>query len=694
MGLKSFSSVGGLLLIIVGLTKAQEDSLRSALNAIDRRQKDLSEFPRYENDNLGEYGYSLDGPDDLAFLSSSDYNSDRELDKNPAFERLLLDYLEDDPYLDSGRADHDEDVKKRISSSFRERLEEDKERQLEELAQSFLAENDREETDNEDYSELIKELWEKYRNSPSLYNRPRVYMNSEMKKRTYYPRLGLDSIGLRKRNKYYDSDTLSDSPYLYNYNSRDDFFNKYQDEDDRDIDSNYYDWNKNKHYKRERKYDARQRTYNYPVKRFPVSKRSSSYEPPHTSEVNHEHKRSTSKKDAVVKTDPKVAKDLSKIFGTISTEKPTTVKPDKIKKDQTPKESKRKVKSAKSDKTKPANSKEEVSGMLSDKNDKPLQIKKKSINWSDYFGLDRRKKSDDELDNEWLMERYHKAIALTAKRNAEYPLQSFKNHDQPSKKESDGSTDAQKKENQTPEEVKISEMDAKLKNMEDTIIDDALKYTGAHEGTTDSQEIQEVKDRVISRLAAAYSLEKMRRALGEYKLSIAKERERLKQQHKTSDDYDISEDKRVSVPRKQAIDEDREKIPEGDNNIKCSQGDEDCEEQNYRTPSEVLEQTAFEECPRVQRACNEIATILGHYARIFETACNMHQMCLLCSNNSWFAPTRQCNVLFLTKAFELCDGKQECQKEARRSVKYLLDVNRSLRSEPLGECELACPDRR
>ncbi|EFA11406.1 uncharacterized protein LOC103313041 [Tribolium castaneum] len=671
MGLQKISSVGRLLLIIIGLTWAQEDSLRSALNAIDRRQRDLSEFSRYDDDSLGDYGYSLEGPDDLAFLSPSEYSTDRDLDKNPTFERLLLDYLEDGSYPDSGRANRDEDVKKRISSSFRERLEEDKERQLEELAQSFLPNADNyQEGNDEDYSQLIRELWEKYRNYPNLYNHPRVYYNNENKKRSYYPGLGLDSIGLRKRNKYYDSD-LTDSPYLPNYNSRDDFYNKYQDDDDRDTDANYYDWSKAKHHKRDRKYDSRQRSY--PMKRFPVSKRSSSYEPPQ-SEITHEHKRSTTKKDSVEKTDPKVAQDLSNIFGTVTTPKPEK---SKTAKKELAKETKPKMKSSK----KASASKEEVADAPSDK---PLQIQKKSINWSDYFGLDRRKKSDDELDKQWLLERYHKAIALATKRNAEYPLQSFKNHDQPSKKESD-------KKNKS-EELKLSEMDAKLKNMEDTIIDDALKFTGAHEGATDSQEIQEVKDRVISRLAAAYSLEKMRRALGEYKLSVEKEKERLKQ-HK-SDDYDISEEKRVAVPRKQAVDEEREKTPEGDNTIKCSQGDEDCEEQNYRAPSEVLEQTVFEECPKVQRACNEVATVLGHYARVFETACNMHQMCLLCTNNSWFAPTRQCNVLFLSKAFELCDGKQECQKEAQKSVRYLLDVNRSLRLEPLGECELACPDRR
>lgn len=221
---------------------------------------------------------------------------------------------------------------------------------------------------------------------------------------------------------------------------------------------------------------------------------------------------------------------------------------------------------------------------------------KKSIDWSDYFGLDRRKKSNQQLDNEWLLNRYHKAINLANKRK-EYPLKSFHNHDQPAKKSSiNPSTTTSttktttKDASVTADDKKIAEMDTKLKTMEDTIVDDAIKYTGAHEGISDSKEIQEVKDKVISRLAAAYSLEKMRNALNEYKLSVAKERDRLNQQQQQQDgDVDfLTEDKRT-VARKQAVDESRENVPEGDNNIKCAHGNEDCQEQNYPTPNEILE---------------------------------------------------------------------------------------------------------
>jgi hypothetical protein len=69
-------------------------------------------------------------------------------------------------------------------------------------------------------------------------------------------------------------------------------------------------------------------------------------------------------------------------------------------------------------------------------------------------------------------------------------------------------------------EDKLNKMDQKLKNIEDLIIDETVKYTGAHEGISEPEEIEKLKDHVVSRLATAYSLEKMRRALGKLKQSV------------------------------------------------------------------------------------------------------------------------------------------------------------------------------
>lgn len=91
---------------------------------------------------------------------------------------------------------------------------------------------------------------------------------------------------------------------------------------------------------------------------------------------------------------------------------------------------------------------------------------------------------------------------MKKKFNDDFPLHSFKNHDE---------FDAKKKKDFNVE--KIDDMDKKLKTIEDLIIDETIKYTGAHEGISDPEDIRKLKDHVISRLATAYSLEKMRRAL-------------------------------------------------------------------------------------------------------------------------------------------------------------------------------------
>ncbi|KAJ8950318.1 hypothetical protein NQ318_021178 [Aromia moschata] len=100
------------------------------------------------------------------------------------------------------------------------------------------------------------------------------------------------------------------------------------------------------------------------------------------------------------------------------------------------------------------------------------------------------------------------------------------------------------------------------------------------------------------------------------------------------------------------------------------------------------------ECPAIEKACNEIASVIGKYGHVFKSACGIHEMCLLCSNNSWFSPTRQCNTLFIAKAYDLCKGNMECQREAQRSIPYLLDVSRTLYSQPssVDDCELSCPE--
>lgn len=128
---------------------------------------------------------------------------------------------------------------------------------------------------------------------------------------------------------------------------------------------------------------------------------------------------------------------------------------------------------------------------------------KKSIQWSKYWGLDRKKKSDD-----WFMNKYGQP-----NQHDEYPIKNFRHHD-----------DVSERKPSSLDEEKLQNMNQKLKSIEDLIIDETVKYTGSHEGVTNPEEIQKLKDHVISRLATAYSLEKMRRALDKLKQSVDNER--------------------------------------------------------------------------------------------------------------------------------------------------------------------------
>lgn len=73
---------------------------------------------------------------------------------------------------------------------------------------------------------------------------------------------------------------------------------------------------------------------------------------------------------------------------------------------------------------------------------------------------------------------------------------------------------------------KLDMLDTRLKNVKNRILEDASKY-----GSEENSDAQEVKDIVMTRLAAAYSLEKMRRALDEFRSNMAAQRDLVRAAH-------------------------------------------------------------------------------------------------------------------------------------------------------------------
>ena len=72
---------------------------------------------------------------------------------------------------------------------------------------------------------------------------------------------------------------------------------------------------------------------------------------------------------------------------------------------------------------------------------------------------------------------------------------------------------------------KLQQVDSKLKNMKNMMIEEAVQV-----GSNNNMDNQEVKDEIMSRLAAAYSLEKLRRALNELS-SSARESQKAQAQN-------------------------------------------------------------------------------------------------------------------------------------------------------------------
>lgn len=151
------------------------------------------------------------------------------------------------------------------------------------------------------------------------------------------------------------------------------------------------------------------------------------------------------------------------------------------------------------------------------------------MQWGNYWGIDRKKKSDD-----WFMNKYsHNS------QHDEHPKKNVRNHD-----------DNPERKPIALNEDKLQNMDQKLKNIEDLIIDETVKYTGSHEGISNPEEIQKLKDHVISRLATAYSLEKMRRALDKLKQSVDNERHLGQNQvEEEKQKTDAEKEKRVAIKK-------------------------------------------------------------------------------------------------------------------------------------------------
>ncbi|XP_049787714.1 uncharacterized protein LOC126191042 [Schistocerca cancellata] len=350
----------------------------------------------------------------------------------------------------------------------------------------------------------------------------------------------------------------------------------------------------------------------------------------------------------------------------------------------------------------------------------PLEIKKKSIDWSDYFGIDRRRKKTapetvetkdgdgNMIDDNWLLNQYYRTLAMVSnplkKRMASHGHANSPNNNDNKRdtgKQQAYSTDifsrssqreATKKSLNTKEDTSIDDMDTKLRNMEDLIVNEAVKYTGSHEGTQDPKEIQEMKDKIMSRLAAAYSLEKMRLALAEFKSSLQAQMmskynpANLKSSLSNDNTQEESKMKRVAVKKEKA--EDDKHNDDGDKKKKRNGIKNDAEEE---TSGEFLDGPVDVEpmsegymgrssddyetgCPvldQILQKCRSIGYASEDHNQVFLSLCSLHQICNICGPEVGAPSSSACDLMFITEADSICEEEIKCQRMSHRILTLL-----------------------
>ncbi|KAH8372249.1 hypothetical protein KR093_010772, partial [Drosophila rubida] len=290
---------------------------------------------------------------------------------------------------------------------------------------------------------------------------------------------------------------------------------------------------------------------------------------------------------------------------------------------------------------------------------------KKSIDWSQYFGLDRKKKSEQ-------LSEFLCVCSAELKKDNNEELEE----------------EAQKKKKRELDPEKLESMDKKLQSIEDFIIDETIKYTGAHEGINNQEEIRKLKEHVLARLATAYSLEKMRRALDKLRQSVDAENHLLRNVI-DSDSEENSLDERWPSKNRYSV--------------KKEQPDEQAEDlqeskkkrsgyMRYPDPPNAMEEAmslngapyealndaylgnknyiiGSNQCPVIEsmaERCRSVDLISGDLNQELLPLCGVHQICYLCGTSQV-----ACDYQYLAEADTICGSSNDCQAAARSVLMIL-----------------------
>nr|XP_050862762.1 uncharacterized protein LOC127069622 [Vespula vulgaris]XP_050862764.1 uncharacterized protein LOC127069622 [Vespula vulgaris] len=228
---------------------------------------------------------------------------------------------------------------------------------------------------------------------------------------------------------------------------------------------------------------------------------------------------------------------------------------------------------------------------------KDIEVKKKSTDWSQYFGIDRRKKKTTFLarpdtqdqDDEWMLQRYYENMA----ENLKHP-----------ERESESENHERKE--------KINQIYAMLNNV--------------------GMDLEKTKDQIMNRLAAAYSLEKMRKALNEFRNSLAARKEAQKAAYARNN---LTQNLRND----ESIQKNEKKQTSFNININ------DALDENKNCP----------DVEEIERQCKIVDNLTGDNSQMLYLPCVMLQICKACIPNE----IDECLMNYAIEVRKVCNNQNE-----------------------------------
>lgn len=265
------------------------------------------------------------------------------------------------------------------------------------------------------------------------------------------------------------------------------------------------------------------------------------------------------------------------------------------------------------------------------KNSKFVQVRKKSVDWSQYFGIDRRKKKatftagqgTQNQDDEWMLQRYYENMAENLK----------------------------PKEEENERKDKLEQMDSKLKYIKDLIVEEAMRYAASD----DEADLQTVKDKLMSRLAAAYSLQKMRKALAELRNNVAAQKEAQRMQKETHNNFtsNFRENNNGNANPSTNSDSKTDEKRSGINN-------------NLEEGETIEEPKSCPELEAIEWRCRTVDNLAGDTSRMLYVPCVKLQICKACAQDE--EGLLPCLANYALEVGKVCDALESRDGQPRMAA--------------------------